>query len=278
LVRGDAALCSVAVVVLSEDPRKPARLAVAGHPPPLLVDGELVVEAAASDPVLGAFADSEWSLVRSKVEPGQHLVVVTDGITEAEGVGDRFGEDRLQETLAGASNPSLALQRLEGAVQDFTDGRLEDDVAIVSVARAAGAPQNDFDEPDVILLARLYECFNMRDEEAIRALCDDQMGFYPVVTADAVGREAPYVGPSGLREYLEDVDKAWEELQITPSVFERRGSTWLVRGRVYARSRELGIRDVPVAWIWEVRDGRFVRGEVFTDTEQALTRFELVAA
>ena len=54
---------------------------------------------------------------------------------------------------------------------------------------------------------------------------------------------------------------------------ERRGDCVLVRGRVYARSRELGIRDVPVAWIWEVRDGRFVRGEVFPDPEQAVTRF-----
>lgn len=130
----------------------------------------------------------------------------------------------------------------------------------------------------MILLHRLYECFNVRDEEAIRVLCDDQMGFYPVVTAEVVGREAPYVGPAGLREYLGDVDEVWEELKIMPSVFQRRGSTWLVRGRVYARSRELGIRDVPVAWVWETKESRFVRGEVFTDPERALLRFQLAAA
>ncbi|HXS48024.1 MAG TPA: hypothetical protein VN756_11240, partial [Solirubrobacterales bacterium] len=53
----------------------------------------------------------------------------------------------------------------------------------------------------------------------------------------------------------------------------RRGNSLLVRGRVYARSRELGIRDLPVAWIWEVRGDRFVRGEVFPDPEQAGVRF-----
>ena len=42
-----------------------------------------------------------------------------------------------------------------------------------------------------------------------------------------------------------DVATIWEELQITPSLVERRGDSILVRGRVYARSRELGIRDVP---------------------------------
>jgi serine phosphatase RsbU (regulator of sigma subunit)/ketosteroid isomerase-like protein len=278
LVRGDAALCSVAVLVLSEDPAQPVRLAVAGHPPPLLVDGSEVVEVAPSDPVLGAFSDSEWDLARSKVEPGRHLVVVTDGITEAQGDDDRFGEERLRETLRGANNPGLALQRLEGAVQSFADGRLDDDVAIVSVARQPQALGDDRDHPDAALIQRLYDGFNDRDEDCIRAVCDEQMGFYPIVTAEITGREAPYVGPAGLRDYLDDVAQVWEELQIVPGVFERRGGTWLIRGRVYARSRELGIRDVPVAWIWEIREGRIVRGEVFTDPEQATARFELAAA
>jgi ketosteroid isomerase-like protein len=76
-----------------------------------------------------------------------------------------------------------------------------------------------------------------------------------------------------LHDYLSDVATIWEELRITPSLVERRGNSFLVRGRVYARSRELGIRDVPVAWIWEVRDGCIVRGEVFPDPEQAVARF-----
>ena len=109
--------------------------------------------------------------------------------------------------------------------------------------------------------------------EEISATCDEGMEFFPVGTAQAVGRQAPYVGPSGLREYLGDVDRAWEELQISPNVIEERGSSLLVRGRVYARSRALGIRDMPVAWIWDVAGGRVVRGEVFPDPEQAVSRF-----
>lgn len=123
------------------------------------------------------------------------------------------------------------------------------------------------------LVERLYDAFNRRDSEEIAELCDERMGFYPVVTAEAVGREAPYVGPGGLHEYLDDVAQIWEELVITPSELEHRHGLVLVRGRAYARSRERGIRDVPVAWIWEVRGGRFVRGEVFIDPEQAVSRF-----
>jgi ketosteroid isomerase-like protein len=128
-------------------------------------------------------------------------------------------------------------------------------------------------DPQVALVERLYECFNARDEAGIIDLCDEQMEFFPVVTAGAIGRDAPYTGRAGLHDYLSDVSKVWEELQITPNLVERRGDLFLVRGRVYARSRELGIRDVPVAWVWEVRDGCVVRGEVFPDPEQAVARF-----
>jgi ketosteroid isomerase-like protein len=128
-------------------------------------------------------------------------------------------------------------------------------------------------DPHVDLVERLYACFNERDEAGIVALCDERMAFFPVVTAEAVGRDAPYSGRAGLHDYLSDIATIWEELLITPSLIERRGDSLLVRGRVYARSRDLGIRDVPVAWIWEVLDGCIVRGEVFPDPEQAVARF-----
>jgi serine phosphatase RsbU (regulator of sigma subunit) len=137
LARGDTALCSLAAMTLSEEPLEPVRLAVAGHPPPLLVDGERVKEVAGSDPVLGAFEDAQWQIARCEVEPGQQLVVVTDGIAEAQGPEGRFGEARLHAHLGGATNPALALQRLEGSLHAFTDGHLEDDVAVVAIARAS---------------------------------------------------------------------------------------------------------------------------------------------
>jgi ketosteroid isomerase-like protein len=130
----------------------------------------------------------------------------------------------------------------------------------------------------VELVERLYRCFNRRDEACIVALCDEEMKFFPVGTAEAIGRNAPYSGKSGLHDYLVDVAEVWEELKITPSQVDRRGDRLLVRGRVYTRSRDLGIRDVPIAWIWEVRDERFVHGEVFPDPERAVERFSAVAA
>lgn len=137
LARQDASLCSIAALTLSEDPSQPVRIAVAGHPPPLLVDGEEVSEVAVTDPVLGAFPDVEWRVAESAVEPGQQLVMITDGVVEAAGDGGRFGEERLHANLAGAGNPAGAVQRLEGALRSFAAGALEDDIAVLAVARSA---------------------------------------------------------------------------------------------------------------------------------------------
>jgi serine phosphatase RsbU (regulator of sigma subunit) len=138
LARHDASLCSVAAVALADDPAEPVRLAVAGHPPPLLVDGEAVTEAVGADPVLGAFTDVEWHFGEAQVELGQQIVVVTDGVTDAIGESGRFGEDRLRRELAGATSPVRAVQRIEGALHDFTAGALDDDAAIVAMARSGG--------------------------------------------------------------------------------------------------------------------------------------------
>jgi ketosteroid isomerase-like protein len=132
-------------------------------------------------------------------------------------------------------------------------------------------------ETHEVLVGRLYNAFNQRDAGEIVELCSPEMEFF-AVTAEEVGRTNPYVGPDGLRDYLTDVARVWEELLVTASRVERRGERLLVVGRVYVRSRDLGIRDMPVAWIWTVEDDRFIRGEVFADPEQAVSSFVQTAA
>jgi len=121
---------------------------------------------------------------------------------------------------------------------------------------------------------RLFEAFNRRDADAIVELCDEEMEFY-AATADEVGRSEPYVGHDGLTAYLSDVATVWEDLLITPKQVEERGDSLLVSGRVYLHSRALGIRDMPTAWIWDMRGDRFVRGRVFVDPEAAVREFSL---
>ena len=45
--------------------------------------------------------------------------------------------ERLRDELGGAAGPVQAVQRLEGALQSFTGGSLDDDVAILALAPAS---------------------------------------------------------------------------------------------------------------------------------------------
>lgn len=272
LSRRGSALCSVAAMAIAEDPTEAAvRLAVAGHPPPLLVDSDSVTEACSPAPVLGAFSEGTWKTEATIVAPGQQLVVVTDGVIEAVGNGERFGEERLRAGLVGVLSPALAAQQIEGALHEFTAGEMDDDAAIIAIGPASADVEPAPDD-ERQLVERLYAAFNRRDAGEIVELCDSGMEFFPIGTAEEIGRTASYIGPQGLSEYLRDVERAWDELLITPKVVERHRRSLLVRGRAYARSRELGIRDMPVAWIWDVVEGMFTRGAVFRDPEEAIRR------
>jgi ketosteroid isomerase-like protein len=235
-----------------------------------------VIEAAHAGPVLGATPDARWEIEYAHLKSGQQLVVITDGITEASGPGGRFGEERLHAELAGSGSPSLTVQGLEEALQGFAHGDLDDDAAILTIAPTpigSGEGKGGHEA----LVECLFDAFNRRDTSGIVGICHDEMRFFPV-TAAKMGRLEPYIGPDGLREYLGDIAGVWEELLITPARIKSDGERMLVRGRVYLRNRELGIRDMPAAWVWETRDDLLVRGEVFADPQEAGQRFAELTA
>ena len=121
-------------------------VASAGHPPPLLVEGEKVrVEELPGGPALGILDHGyEWEARTLKVGDGWTLLCYTDGLVEglqAPGSMERFGIDGLVETVAGllATGRGLdaMLDRLLAAVRDANGGELSDDVAILCCARSS---------------------------------------------------------------------------------------------------------------------------------------------
>ncbi len=73
-----------------------------GHNLPLLVksDGSSSYLGLPSGIALGVFDGFEYEVTECQLTPGDHLVLYTDGVTEAMNVdGDLFGEDRLQEII-----------------------------------------------------------------------------------------------------------------------------------------------------------------------------------
>lgn len=122
---------------------------------------------------------------------------------------------------------------------------------------------------DVDIVRRAFDAFSRRDAAALAELIDP--GFeWATPTARAAGRSEPYRGQEGLREYLADVARVWQELRSEPEEFREIGDDRvLVLGRIYAWGVGRVI-DAPAGWVWRLRDGRIVEGRVYGSRRGAL--------
>jgi serine phosphatase RsbU (regulator of sigma subunit) len=130
---GSSSLCTIAVVTITG---RQASIIAAGHPPPVLVRGAAAAAIGRPGVLLGVVDDVVINPSTVDLVAGDQLVLYTDGVTDAVGAGDRFGDRRLLSTIAdlsgGASAPRLASQLL-AAIDAFTVGDQRDDIAIVAL-------------------------------------------------------------------------------------------------------------------------------------------------
>lgn len=112
----------------------------AGHNPPLLIkpDGEYrYVEY--GDLALGMFDDIHYHQHFIRFEPGQIMVIYTDGITEAlNPTGEEYGQERLaKRVLDGFDLPAKKLiDHIRKGVDDFTEKKFLDDDGTLFIVKA----------------------------------------------------------------------------------------------------------------------------------------------
>ncbi|MGB8099835.1 MAG: SpoIIE family protein phosphatase [Terracidiphilus sp.] len=110
----------------------------AGHPAPLLLRGDTISELykEGSFPV-GLVEEAEFTSMRTQLEPGDTLVLFTDGVTEAQDSGKQlFGYERLQQAAVGGSGKTMGelQQSILDAMAGFCRGaEAADDVTLLIV-------------------------------------------------------------------------------------------------------------------------------------------------
>ena len=118
---------------------------VAGHPPVLRLDasGSVLERIGKGAYPLGIKSPLEWETVSGRIEPGQTLLLHSDGLSEARDLsGAEFGAARLEMSLkrGGAINATALVNTLVADVMAFLGREApEDDVSIAAIRRAAPA-------------------------------------------------------------------------------------------------------------------------------------------
>ncbi|MCA1704825.1 MAG: ATP-binding protein, partial [Actinobacteria bacterium] len=95
---------------------------------------------------LGVEDDARYKPGRIELEPGDMVVMYTDGVTEATRLGRPFGQGRFMDLVAeyGVGSPGELVQAIRRAVESWAGDVLRDDIALLVFQIA---PDKHLDEP-----------------------------------------------------------------------------------------------------------------------------------
>jgi sigma-B regulation protein RsbU (phosphoserine phosphatase) len=139
LVRGTPSNAFVTLVAGRLDRSGAVELSNAGHCPPLVVRDGTITSFPADGIPLGILNDARYSARRFRLEPGETLVVYSDGLSETENAaGEHLGERGLIEAVRAANGDGAA-----GVVASCLDrvrshrgsGVQRDDLTILAIRR-----------------------------------------------------------------------------------------------------------------------------------------------
>jgi hypothetical protein len=119
---------------------------VAGHPPPIRLSsaGEVVERIGRGAYPLGIRDPLAWAVETTSVQPGERLLLYSDGVSEARGPsGEDLGDTRIEAAARREArrSPSGLVQALAAEERAWRgDEPAEDDVSLVVIARAGSVP------------------------------------------------------------------------------------------------------------------------------------------
>ena len=116
------------------------RYANAGHPPPYRLDAQNRISefGTTTGTILGLIPDAEYSTKVERLEPGDRLVLFTDGVTEAEAPdGSMLDPEGLETMLAdiGGGDAKTLCEEVCRRVAVFEQGAQNDDVTVLVLGR-----------------------------------------------------------------------------------------------------------------------------------------------
>jgi ketosteroid isomerase-like protein len=124
-------------------------------------------------------------------------------------------------------------------------------------------------ETNADLVRQGFEALGDGDVEALLPLIHPE---FELITPPSLAAEPDtYRGPDGLRRYFESFYEAMDRVTFEPDDFITVGERVVVPSTLRTRGRTTGIETTQrVVQVWEVRDEKAYRVEVYATVEEAL--------
>lgn len=110
---------------------------IAGHNPPVLLKEKEITKIKATGVPVGLFCGSEYAVSKHTLQPGNTILLYTDGLTESFSNGTEYGEARLIESFlqSGNKSPDLLLDSLFDSHSAFMNSAKPSDDVTVAVLK-----------------------------------------------------------------------------------------------------------------------------------------------
>jgi ketosteroid isomerase-like protein len=136
-------------------------------------------------------------------------------------------------------------------------------------------PGTGMAEDKLALLRGAMAAFNAHDIEAFLGYCDEEIEFESVFA----GVGGVFHGHAGLRQWFEDLGEVWGGgFHQEPEAFFDLGERALLYTALHARGGKSGAEaTMPIAAVFELRDGLIVTWKGYTNREAALRELDISA-
>jgi ketosteroid isomerase-like protein len=126
-------------------------------------------------------------------------------------------------------------------------------------------------QENVELARHVLDALARRDVDALIDLADPEVGWHSFFAEVALGAGGGYRGHDGLRQYVSDLNDAWEIVRADVDEGLGVGDIALLVGRIHYRGKTSGVEtESPAGWMFKFRNGKVLRFRAFREPEQVL--------
>ena len=123
----------------------------------------------------------------------------------------------------------------------------------------------------VELERQVLDALAERDLSRLIALADPEVEWRSFFAEVTMGEGVGYRGHDGIRQYVSDLNDAWEIVRADVDDGLEVGDIALLVGRIHYRGKTSGVEtESPAGWMFKFRDGKVLRFRAFREPDQAI--------